>query len=105
MNDGTKDLIKNQLQMLTMVTLSYSLYGADGYFKLVEKNKEVEKKIKEEAKKIGKNQAEINNTTEKLSILAQFLRIKLLKDNEKKILIKELNNIANELNELIKQEV
>ena len=82
------------------VLYGYEEMGIDAYYKIVEENKKIKKEMKELKKELGEKQAKYIYLISKVDVLVAFLSLKILKEEDKKTLLKELSSLSKELYEL-----
>ena len=74
--------------------------GIKAYYEMIKESKEVKKQYKEKVKEIGELETKRLLILSKIDILVGFLTLKMLKNEDRNILIDEMCSLTNELKEL-----
>lgn len=82
------------------VVMGYQAMGIKAYYELINNDEETQKKYDEILKKEGKLIADRTLILSKMDVLCSFLSLRILTDEDKKTLAKEMLDLSQKLCEL-----
>lgn len=82
------------------IICGYETEGIDAYYKIVKETKKIKQDMKQLEKEIGKKEAKYIYLISKIDVLVGFLSLKILTNDDKETLTKELYSLSKELKEL-----